>query len=174
MATVLRSDAQRNLERILEAAKDVFAEDGLEACIADVAARAGVGTATIFRRFPTKEDLVAAVVESRLRELLECARSAAADEEGGFRRFMLAAADVFGHDRALCQAAGSGRLANEELVAETKAAVRQMLKRAQEAGRIRRDVRPEDIPALLAAVSQAGAGARRRRYLEIVLDGLRP
>ena len=59
----LRADAQRNLERILAAARVVFTEDGLEASVADVAERAGVGTATIFRRFPTKDDLVAAMLE---------------------------------------------------------------------------------------------------------------
>ena len=62
----LRADAQRNLERILEAARAVFARDGLDASVADVAERAGVGTATIFRRFPTKDDLVAAMLEYEL------------------------------------------------------------------------------------------------------------
>ena len=76
----LRADAQRNLERILEAARAVFARDGLDASVADVAERAGVGTATIFRRFPTKDDLVAAMIEyeletfgARAREALESA-----------------------------------------------------------------------------------------------------
>jgi len=73
----LRADAQRNLERILEAARDVFAEEGLEASVADVAQRAGVGTATIFRRFPTKDDLVAAMLERRLESVVARARAAA-------------------------------------------------------------------------------------------------
>ncbi len=65
-AVTLRADAQRNLERILEAARVVFAEDGLDASVADVAERAGVGTATIFRRFATKDDLCAAILEREL------------------------------------------------------------------------------------------------------------
>ena len=173
MSSVLRADAQRNLERILEAARDVFAEHGLDASVADIAARAGVGTATIFRRFPTKEDLVAAVVEHRLQEVLGAARAASADDVDGFRRFMRAAAVLFSHDRALCQAASAGLL-DKGRVAEIKSALRELLVHAQETGQVRRDIRPDDIPALLAAVAQAGTGARRRRYLEIVLDGLRP
>ncbi len=62
----LRADAQRNLALILEAARAVFAEEGLDASVAEVAERAGVGTATIFRRFPTKDDLIAAILEQEL------------------------------------------------------------------------------------------------------------
>src|SRR5207244_734984 len=76
-ATHLRADAQRNLERILEAARAVFAEEGLEASVADVAERAGVGTATIFRRFASKDDLVAAMLEQELETVVARARAAA-------------------------------------------------------------------------------------------------
>ena len=75
----LRADAQRNLERILEAARAVFAEDGLDASVADVAERAGVGTATIFRRFPTKDDLVAAMLEHELEAIVAARAQAAGD-----------------------------------------------------------------------------------------------
>ena len=79
----LRADAQRNLERILEAACEVFARDGLDASVADVAERAGVGTATIFRRFPTKDDLVAAVLERELEAFAGHARDAAESDDPG-------------------------------------------------------------------------------------------
>ena len=64
--TTLRADAERNRGRVLEAARAVFAEHGLEAGVAEIAERAGVGVATIFRRFPTKDDLLAAILEARV------------------------------------------------------------------------------------------------------------
>ena len=106
MDTALRSDAQRNLARVVEAAREVFAEQGLDACVAEVARRAGVGTGTIFRRFPTKEDLLAAVVEHRLRDVLaEAQRAAAAsDPAKGLRQFMTWAAETLIGDRCFCRA----------------------------------------------------------------------
>ncbi len=79
----LRADAQRNLERILEAARETFAEQGLEASVADIAQRAGVGTATIFRRFPTKPSLVAAIITGELTTMLTLARTAAESADPG-------------------------------------------------------------------------------------------
>ena len=76
--TALRSDAARNRERILAAASELFAESGADLSVDEIARRAGVGHATVFRRFPTKEDLVLAMFEERL---LEVARVAEAAEE---------------------------------------------------------------------------------------------
>ena len=67
----LRADAERNRKRLLDAAAEVFAEHGLEASTAEIARRAGVGQGTVFRRFPTKDDLVAAIVVDRLVEITE-------------------------------------------------------------------------------------------------------
>jgi AcrR family transcriptional regulator len=64
--TVLRADAQRNLNRVLEAATEAFAEFGADVSVDEIARRAGVGHATVFRRFPTKEALIAAVVLARV------------------------------------------------------------------------------------------------------------
>src|SRR3954462_4924230 len=97
----LRSDAQRNLERILEAARAVFAERGLDASVGDVATRAGVGTATIFRRFPAKDDLVVAVIESELEILLAQAEAASSLAE-----LMTAVLERYVADRCLCDAVG--------------------------------------------------------------------
>lgn len=180
----LRADAQRNLARILDAAREVFAEQGLDASAADVAARAGVGTATVFRRFPTKDDLIAAVVEHRVREIGESARVAAAsDDPDAVRKFLHAAASAYIHDRGFCEAAGTEFVGKERLGAlfnEVYSDVALMLERAQAAGHIRADLTPQDIPVLLSAVAQTGlllgptGGERWRRYLDIVLDGLRP
>jgi AcrR family transcriptional regulator len=91
----LRADAQRNLRRVLDAAREVFAEQGSEASVTAIAERAGVGVATIFRRFPTKDDLLGAILEQRLDELVDAADAALVD--GGLRAFMtaaVAAADI--------------------------------------------------------------------------------
>src|SRR5271169_4287958 len=100
----LRADAQRNLERILEAARAVFAEDGLEASVADVAERAGVGTATIFRRFPTKDELVAAILEEELTAIVGRARLASESDDPGaaIEEFMASAVESFVRERCFC------------------------------------------------------------------------
>jgi AcrR family transcriptional regulator len=181
----LRADAQRNLARILDAAREVFAEAGAEASVADVAERAGVGTATIFRRFPTKDDLLAAVVEARLLEIAANARRAAesTDPGGALRRFMTWTAAAHISDRGYCHAEGTALFAQPrigDLVAELGASVETLLQRAKEAGEVREDVTASDISILLMAVGQAGiklepaAPGIWQRYLDIILDGLRP
>jgi AcrR family transcriptional regulator len=181
----LRADAQRNLERILEAARAVFAEQGQEACVADVAARAGVGTATIFRRFPTKDDLVAAVLERELEEINARAAAAAGSEDpaAAIGEFMLWAVGTFIDDRCLCEATGGElftRPEMAELVGQVTASVELLVQRAQGAGAIREDVVAQDIGFLLHAIGQAGLTLERtapgawRRYVGIALDGLRP
>jgi AcrR family transcriptional regulator len=179
----LRADARRNLEHILEAARIVFAEQGLDACVAEIAERAGVGTATIFRRFPTKDDLLVAVLVHRLHELVDIGRRALASGEPGaaFRRFLRDLALRFISDRALFEAVEDGRLGGAEtgeIVEELRASVAELLRRAQTCGAIRPDVTTEDIRVIVHAVAQAGlllepvAPSAWPRYLDIVLDGL--
>jgi AcrR family transcriptional regulator len=183
-ATQLRADAQRNLELILEAARAVFAEDGLEASVADVAERAGVGTATIFRRFPTKDELVAAILEEELTKIGVRARRASESNDPGtaIEEFMASAVESFVRERCFCEASGSElfeRPRLQELIGEVTSAVGLLLSRAQEAGAIRSDVVAEDIGFLISAVGQAGLRLERtspgawRRYLDLQLDGLR-
>jgi AcrR family transcriptional regulator len=174
----LRSDAARNLARILDAARDVFAERGHDASVAEVAERAGVGTATIFRRFPTKDDLCAAVMERELEVTVAALRQTATLEE-----FVTAAVERFVGNRCLCELSG-GELFQREplaaLVAELTSGVEELLRREQKAGRVRRDVVPADIGFLLGAIGQQGlrleqtAPGAWRRYVAIVFDGLRP
>src|SRR3954452_16699642 len=94
--TTLRADAARNLELILEAAEAAFAEKGHEACVADIATRAGVGQATIFRRFETKDDLIAAVFERKIGLLLAAAESAQRKRDAwdGLMEFMATATEL--------------------------------------------------------------------------------
>jgi AcrR family transcriptional regulator len=181
----LRADAQRNLDLIVEAACEVFAEQGVDACVSEVAARAGVGSATVFRRFPTKEALWAAVVEQRVREHVERARRAAVSKHPAraLREFMQASVASFIRDRGFCEAAATGVFGEphvRELLDEASAYGAEILRRAQEAGEVRGDVTPEDVSVLLMAIVQAGSTLEHaapgawRRQLDIVLDGLRP
>ena len=175
--THLRSDAQRNLERILEAARSVFAERGLDASVSDVAALAGVGTATIFRRFPTKDDLLAAVLEAELNGLLAQAEKATTLSE-----LMTSMLERFISARCICEAVGS-ELFERPDVAALKArigdALTQLLEQEKQAGTIRADVTLEDVEFLFNALGQAGLQAEKaspgtwRRYVDIVLAGLR-
>jgi AcrR family transcriptional regulator len=181
----LRADAQRNLERILEAARAVFSEQGLEASVADVAARAGVGTATIFRRFPTKDDLVAAILERELEAIGARAVAAceAADPAAAIGEFIEWAVAAFVDDRCLCEATGGELFTRdriEVLMGELAGSVELLLHRAREAGAIRDDVTADDIGFLVSALGHAGLTLERtapgasRRYVAILLDGLRP
>ena len=184
-AAHLRADAQRNLERILEAAHVVFAERGLDASVSEIAERAGVGTATIFRRFPTKDDLVEATLE-RVLVSFEARAVAAAESDdpaAAIGEFMAWVVQRFIEDRCLCDTSGGlffVRPRMQELTGRVTEAVELLLKRAQDEGAIRQDVVAEDLGFLLGAVGRSGIALERtapgawRRYVGIVLDGLRP
>jgi len=169
----LRADARRNLERVLDAAASVFAELGPDASIDDVARAAGVGHGTVFRRFPTKDDLIYAVVErqvARLRELAEEAL-AAADPGEAFFEFVRRVAELSmrtpGLHRCLV------RCGDRPGAAELERLASRIVARAQQAGSLRRDVRPADVQLLVRSALTAAPPGQWRRYLEVVLDGLR-
>jgi AcrR family transcriptional regulator len=170
--TTLRADAERNRGLVLEAARTVFAEHGLEAGVAEVAERAGVGVATIFRRFPTKDDLLAALLESRVREITELARKAATLGE-----FMVDAAAVHIADRGFCDCVDNEVFQRPELQqarAEVRTIVAKLLRRAQRDGEVRKDVTVDDLPVILLGVARSAPHDGWQRYLEFALDGLRP
>jgi AcrR family transcriptional regulator len=183
--TALRADAQRNLVRVLDAAREVFAEQGIDAPVTDIADRAGVGVATIFRRFPTKDDLLAAVVEQRTEQMIEAADVAleSSDPGAALRRFLETLAAMQIHDVCWCDAAGTDLFDRDgvrELTDVLVGKIGELLTRAQTAGQVRSDLRALDIPVLLMAVAKSGLmleGAvpgAWKRYLGIILDGLRP
>jgi AcrR family transcriptional regulator len=170
--TTLRADAERNRGLVLEAARSVFAEHGLEAGVAEVAERAGVGVATIFRRFPTKDDLLAAILEDRVREITELARASSS-----FRDFMFEAAAVHMADRGFCDSVDGAVFERPALVRgrdEVRAIVSELLEAAQAAGEIRPDFMVDDVPIVLLGVARAAPRDSWRRYLGFALDGLRP
>jgi AcrR family transcriptional regulator len=180
--TVLRADAQRNLGRILEAAADAYAELGADVTIDEIARRAGVGHGTVCRRFPTKDALRAAVIRARLDELLARVDALLEKPDAGaaLEELVWAAAESCRRDRFLFE--GVERCGGFADVSRAKQelheAVNRLIRRAQRSGAVRRGLDARDLGALVGAAIQASAHAERddawRRYVRILLDGLRP
>jgi AcrR family transcriptional regulator len=186
LPSALRADAARNRERIITAAAAVFAERGLEAATAEIAHRAGVGEATLFRRFPTKDDLIDAVIETRMEEVAALADAAAEDPDraAALERFMEDLVKQFSRDKGFFEAAGERCMTDprfQPLRERALEAVGRLLKRAQDVGSVRRDLSPADISFLagsaMYAMEVSKPGLRDdlwKRYLRVILDGMKP
>jgi AcrR family transcriptional regulator len=178
----LRADAARNRARLLDVADRVFSERGVGASTEEVARAAGVGIGTVFRHFPTKEALLAAVLGARLATLADEAEALAGAADPGaaltdYVRLVVGHAKtknaygdaLAGHDLSAVKAEVGGRL---------RAALAVLLERAQVAGAVRAELRPADLMALLVgasrAVEQVVDEQSRERVLRVVLSGLRP
>jgi AcrR family transcriptional regulator len=179
----LRADARRNRQAVIAAAKKLFADQGLDAQMPDVAKAAKVGVGTVYRHFPTKDDLIAALVAERFRRLAEKARECLEmrDEWEGLADFIRFSAQIQADDRGLCEVMGSRP---EVMDAAARAAglrdlCERLVEQAQRSGELRRDLTWEDIPMIacgLGRITQATAGpatGRWPRLVEIILDGLR-
>jgi AcrR family transcriptional regulator len=178
----LRRDAERNRQRILETARAVFAERGLSATLDDIAAEAGVGVGTVYRRFPDKDHLIDALFEQRIGEVVAIAERAAGldDPWEALVAFLSEAAALQAADRGLKEVLlgrGSERLAEGR--ARIEPIVKGIVERAQAAGVLRDDFRAHDMPMLQLMLSTIADAAREispdlwRRYLALVLDGMR-
>ena len=184
--SALRADAARNRELIIAAAAAVFAERGLDAATAEIAHRAGVGEATLFRRFPTKDDLIDAIIETRMEELAVLADSAADAEDpaAALERFMQDLVKQFSRDKGFFEAAGERCMHDPKFQAQRERgmeAVGRLLRRAQDAGAVRTDLSPADISFLAGSAMYAmevrKPGLRDdlwKRYLRVILDGMKP
>jgi AcrR family transcriptional regulator len=185
-ATALRADAARNRARIVAAATEVFAERGLEAATAEIAARAGVGEATLFRRFPTKDDLITAIIAVQMDEAAAIASSCLEEEDPwrGLERFLYEMAERAAADHGVSDAAKERCVASSSLAVERRRILdltSQLVRRGQKAGVVRDDIAGQDLMFLMSAVASLGEtpfpGVRAdlwKRYLGIFLDGLRP
>jgi AcrR family transcriptional regulator len=179
----LRSDARRNREAVLRAAKELFAEEGLDAQMPEVAKAAGVGVGTVYRHFPTKDDLIAALVAERFERLADKAREGfeAPNAWDGISDFIRFAAQIQADDRGLCEVMGSrpGVMDAAARAAGLPDLCARLVNRAQRSGQLRPDLTWEDIPMIacgLGGIAQAGVGpgaGRWPRLVEIILDGLR-
>jgi AcrR family transcriptional regulator len=180
---VLRADARRNRKAVIAAAKRLFADEGLDAQMPDVAKAAKVGVGTVYRHFPTKEDLIAALAAERFERLAETAREgiAAEDPWEGLCDFIRFSAQIQADDRGLCEVMGS----RPEVMADSAYAVGldelcvRLVKRAQRSGDLRKDLDWEDIPMIACSLGritpaeQGPAVGRWPRLVEILIDGLR-
>jgi AcrR family transcriptional regulator len=184
--SALRADAARNRERIVAAAMEVFAARGLEASTAEIAARAGVGEATLFRRFPTKDDLVTAIIGVQFQESAELAESCLEDDDPwrGVERFLYEMAERAAADHGIAGATKEKCVASPTLTGQRRRILdltSQLVRRAQKAGALRDDIAGQDLMFLMSAVASLSdlpfPGLRAdlwKRYLGIFLDGLRP
>lgn len=180
----LRRDAARNRERVLQAAREVFAERGLDATLDDIARHAGMGVGTVYRRFPNKQVLVDTLFEDRLDRMTAIATQGLdhPDPWEGFAGTLLRFAEELATDRGLWEVTTS-EIHDRNRLTRTRErfvpAVDALVHRAQEAGVLRSDLRATDLPLLqymIGAVSLHVSPVHKdawRRYLAIILDGLR-
>ena len=179
-AAPLRQDAARNRERLLAAAQQVFAERGLTAGVEEVARVAGVGMGTLYRRFPTKEALVEALVDALRRRLFAVAEAAVQTPDGrGLEHYLEASAAL--------QAANHGYLARlwsyddeDRTVVAHRRVVGRLLRDAQAHGRVRPELCETDVTMLLWSIRGVIETTARtapdawRRHLELLLAAMRP
>jgi AcrR family transcriptional regulator len=179
----LRADAARNRELLLAAAADEFAERGLDASVADIARRAGVGKGTVFRHFATKDDLISAIVLDRLNALNTVGEGLleAADPGAALLEFLTVAARQR-QQRDLSFLLEAGELGAE--VTRSRALMFQivdaLVDRAREHGVVRADITGTDVILLMCAPNYVtsylpdASPDLWQRYLAIIFDGLRP
>jgi AcrR family transcriptional regulator len=180
----LRADAVRNRGRIVKAAQKAFAERGLDVPLEAVADQAGVGIATVYRRFPSREDLIAACFEHRLEEYARAAEEAleAPDGWSGFCAYVERICAMQAADRGLkdvlTRTFPDARALEAHRARGYESAIR-LIERAQAEGTLRSDLVPEDLVLLLMAnagvVQATGTAAPEapRRFVALLLDGLR-
>ena len=179
-----RADARRNRQRILDAAVEVFSEQGVEAQIDDVARRADLGVGTIYRHFPTKDALVTELIRQKFRQFLEHAREALAaggDPFDALVAMIRANAELCARDASLQHAmTGPGESAWEHArveIEQLNAVLGELVTRAQDAGAMRRDIGVHDIPMLMCGVASTmthnAPGFDWHRHLELVIEMLR-
>jgi AcrR family transcriptional regulator len=180
----LRADAQRNRQRVVEAARAIFAERGLDVPLEEIADLAGVGIATLYRRFSTREELVAAVFEVKLLEYATAAEEALRSPNPwqGFCDYLEQICAMQAADRGFTDVV-TMMLPPSETAEQVRdrghRATAELIRRAQEAGELREDFVPEDIPLLLMAnagvvqVTRDAAPHAWRRLVAYVLEGCR-
>ena len=181
----LRADAQRNHDRIIGAAHEAFAELGLEVSMEEIARRAKVGPATLYRRFSSKQELLRAIFETRLAELEPeiAAALAAPDPWEGLLMGMRALLDIQARNMAFVQVlAQAGELTElkRELGQRVFVPLLELFAAAQASGQLRADLDPLELPTLMGMVATTIARDEHcdtsfgwQRYLALLADALR-
>jgi AcrR family transcriptional regulator len=176
----LRSDAARNVERILRAAREVYSELGPEAPVETVARHAGVGERTLYRRFPTKADLVRAALDQSIAEdltpAIEEARRAS-DPLRGLAQLIEAAISLGAREHHLLNAAHRAGSLTPDISTSLDEALDDLVRRGQQTGRVRADLVAHDIPRLIAMLysvlsTMDSTSDGWRRYVALILDAI--
>jgi AcrR family transcriptional regulator len=185
-ASSRRCDALRNHRALLEAAAEAFGQCGLDVSAGEIARRAGVAKGTLFRHFPAKRDLVAAVLVDRmlqLQALIAEISLACPPGLGAIAELMSRGAEVLAGDRSFFDAAMREVIVDAPLAQaklDLEAALDAVVAAAQKCGEVRADLAGVDIAMLMMAATNTCAPAHEaqpqlwRRYLALMIDGLRP
>jgi AcrR family transcriptional regulator len=179
----LRRDAERNRQRILTAAAEVFADRGLDVSLDDIAKHAGLGVGTVYRRFPTKEQLVEALFEDHVDTLAEMAESVSCADnswDGLVSVLTEVCAQQAGNLglREILMSSTYGQGCAARARARVMPAIEKGVRRAQDDGYLRPDIQPIDMVLIEFMIGSVAEYTKQhtdawRRYLQIVLDGLR-
>jgi AcrR family transcriptional regulator len=182
----MRADARRNREAVLEAARALFADQGFEAQMDEIARKAKVGVGTVYRHFPTKEELLDALIARRFEALTARAAEAVEETKTGdaweaFEGFVRFSAEIQTCDRALSEAMAtrSERMHEAAVCSGLVVQLEELLKRTKRAGAVRKDLIVEDIPSMVCGVGSVAIAAAEKpgwrwdRVLGIWLDGVR-
>jgi len=175
----LRSDAARNADRILRAAREVFASTGPDAGVDTIARRAGVGERTLYRRFPSKGELIRAALDQSIAEKLSPAIERARRARNSLRGLtdLIDAAISLGAEEHNLLAAGRRAGVLGDISAPLDEALQELMSRAQAAGLVRADLVGADLPRIIAMLNSVlwtmdPAGDGWRRYLALMLDAI--
>ena len=177
---VKRADAVRNRARILATAEEMFARDGLAVSVDDIARRAKIGIGTLYRHFPTKDALVAAIVIDRIGRVADRAEALHDTAEPGPALLGLLEQMVAegAHKRDFVDALGGSEWFETAAADATRQrfrrALAKLLAKAQTTGAIRTDIAATDLLALVRGVLSSGGDAKvRGKLLAVLIDGLR-
>ncbi len=176
----LRADAARNVERILRAARDVYGEFGPDAPIEAISRRAGVGERTLYRRFPTKADLVRAALDQSIAEDLTPAIEDARrtdDPLRGLAQLIEAGISLGAREHNLLTAAHRAGSLTPDISTALNEALDGLVRRGQQAGRVRADLVADDLPRLIAMLysvlsTMDSTSDGWRRYVALILDAI--
>ena len=180
----LRSDARRNRDRLVASARELFATSGVDVPVEEITHHAGLGMGTLYRHFPTKEELLDAVLEDAFAEIVRLAERAAAEDDAwaGLTTFLEQALALHAENRGLkdvLAARQHGAPRAKAMRARIWPLLRRLIERAQEQGALRTDFTAEDLPMLfwtsgrVIETTAAVVPDYWRRYLGLVIDGLR-
>jgi AcrR family transcriptional regulator len=179
-----RADALRNRQRILDVAKEAFARDGANASLDEIAKQVGVGPGTLYRHFPTREELLQAVYRAELEKLAEAEQkfSQTMAPTDALRAWLLLFVDAIAAKELIAPALntllGDPKKVFEASYAKMHQAIGSLVKRGVESGEIRSDLDPVDLLRALIGVSNVASApnwqASARRLVDILIVGSRP